>query len=268
MSTDLQFGKVVEVEQHDGIAFVYLNRPQKKNAMSFELLKALHKTAKHLKKNKNIRAIILAGRKGTFSAGIDLADLNSPTKAGFAFYELAKPCQSLFQKAFTIWQTMPVPVISVLEGHCIGAGMQLALASDIRISHTDCQFAIMESRWGLVPDMGITQTMKDLVRADIAKELTMTARMIPAQTAHEYGLVTHVSADPMQQAINLANEIITRSPDAVLAGKRVINAMIKPNKLALYSEKYWQLKLLLGKNSRIAMKAKNNLPKFKNRQFR
>lgn len=260
--------QVVEVEKHGGIAYVYLNRPHKKNAMSFVLLKALHRTAKQLAKDKSVRVVILAGKEHTFSAGIDLADLNNPAKASFALWELAKPCQSLFQKAFTVWQTLPVPVIAVLEGHCIGAGMQLALAADVRISTPTCKLAIMESRWGLVPDMGITYSMQGLVRPDIAKELTMTARMITADEAHTYGLVTHVHEEPMQQAVNLANEIITRSPDSVLAGKRVLNAMLYRSKKALYQEKLWQLKLILGKNSRIAMNAKDTLPKFKKRQFR
>lgn len=256
------------IENQGVIATVFLNRPDKKNAMSFQLLKELHQTAKALAKDKDIRVIILAGSGQTFSAGIDLSDLGNPKKMPFALWELIKPAQSLFQKAFTIWQASPVPVIAVLEGHCIGAGMQLALAGDVRICATDCQLSIMESRWGLVPDMGITHTMQGLVRPDIAKELTMTARMIQASEAKEVGLVTHVSDEPMQMALDLANEIITRSPDSVLAAKRVNNAMLNRTCRALYIEKIWQLKLILGKNSRIAMKAKKSLPTFAKRQFK
>ena len=112
-----------------GIAIVKLNRPEKRNAMTFALLQALVDTAKSLKKNKKVRCIILTGEANVFSAGIDLSDLNNPKNRLFAAWELIKPGQSLFQKAFLIWQSMPVPVISAIQGYCFGAGMQLALAS-------------------------------------------------------------------------------------------------------------------------------------------
>lgn len=258
---------------NSGIVTLYLNRPDKKNAMSFALLEELYCMAKELAQDKTVRVIILRGKGGSFSAGIDLADLGNPKKMPFALWELVKPTQSLFQKAFTIMQSLPIPVIAVTEGHCIGAGMQLAMAADIRISDPECQFAIMESRWGLVPDMGITTTMQGLVRPDIAKELTMTARMIDAKHAEKYGLVTHVSNDPMSHAVELANELLSRSPDSVLGGKRIINTMLQRSFTNLYKEKYWQLKMMLGKNSRIAMatgKGKNasKQPAFKARQYK
>lgn len=260
--------RYITLDVQDGIAILCLNRPDKKNAMSFALLQELHRTARQLAKDTSVRVLILRGSGGTFSAGIDLSDLGNPKNMPFALWELVKPAQSLFQKAFTVMQQLPVPVIAVTQGHCIGAGMQLALAADVRISEPACQFAIMESRWGLVPDMGITTTMQGLVRPDIAKELTMTARMVTADDAKAYGLVTHVSDDPMQHALNLANELITRSPDSVLGGKRLINAMLERSFANLYKEKLWQLKMMLGKNSRIALKAKNNLPVFKKRQYK
>ena len=148
---------LLKIEKNNGIATVSLNRPDKRNAMSFALLRELVATAKKIKKDRSIRVVILTGEADVFSAGIDLADLNSPKNSAFAAWELIKPGQSLFQKAFLIWQELPVPVIAALEGYCFGAGMQLALAADIRISHPDTKMSIMESRWGLVPDMGLTR---------------------------------------------------------------------------------------------------------------
>jgi enoyl-CoA hydratase/carnithine racemase len=259
---------LVFVQKKGSIATVSLNRPDKRNAMSFALLRELIVVAKHIKKDKSIRVVILAGHGSAFSAGIDLSDLNDPKNAAFAAWELLKPTQSLFQKAFLVWQDLPIPVIAALHGHCLGAGMQLALAADVRISTPDCKLSIMESRWGLVPDMGITRTIKGLVPLDVAKELTLTARVLSGTDAKTLGLVTHLAADPLVAAEALAAELLTRSPDALLAAKRVLNAMEHQPRRALRLEKLWQLKLILGKNSKIARKKdKNPALEFAPRQF-
>lgn len=252
-----------------GIATVTLNRPEKRNAMSFSLLKALVKTAKQLKKDKTVRCVIITGESQIFSSGIDLSDLNNPKNSAYAAWELLKPGQSLFQKAFLIWQDLPVPVISAIQGYCFGAGMQLALASDIRIAHADTQMSIMESRWGLVPDMGLTRSLKGLIGLDLAKELTLTARIFDGQYAKSIGLITHVDEQPLQRAKQLAEELIQRSPDALLAAKRVLDAMEHSPQKSLRLEKLWQLRLILGKNSRIARK-KDKQPdaQFLPRQYR
>lgn len=258
----------IELEYQDGIAIVRLNRPEKRNAMSFSLLKDLVKTAEQLQKNRQIRAVIVTGEAQVFSAGIDLADLNNSKNRAFATWELIKPGQSLFQKAFLIWQQLPVPVIAAIEGYCFGAGMQLALAADIRIAHPNTQMSIMESRWGLVPDMGLSRSLSGLIPLDLAKELTLTARIFDGQYAKDIGLVTHLSEQPLQQAKQLAQEICSRSPDAIYAAKRVLDAMQHAPHKALRLEKIWQLKLLLGKNSRLArQKDKNPQIEFLPRQF-
>ena len=245
---------LLRIEKDNGIATVYLNRPDKRNAMSFALLKELVSTAEKFKKDRSLRCVILTGESQVFSAGIDLADLNNPKNKAFAAWELVKPGQSLFQKAFLIWQELPVPVISAIEGFCFGAGMQLALASDIRIAHPKTQMSIMESRWGLVPDMGLSRSLKGLISLDLAKELTLTARIFDGEYAKEVGLVTHLDESPLARAQAIANEMVQRSPDALTASKRVLDAMEHQPSKSLRLEKIWQLKLLLGKNSQIARK--------------
>ncbi|MBJ7434243.1 MAG: enoyl-CoA hydratase/isomerase family protein, partial [Acinetobacter sp.] len=136
---------LLRIENKNGIATVSLNRPDKRNAMSFDLLRELVKTAEKIKKDRSIRCVILTGEAQVFSAGIDLADLNNPKNRAYAAWELIKPGQSLFQKAFLIWQELPVPVIAAIEGFCFGAGMQLALAADIRVAHPATKMSIMES---------------------------------------------------------------------------------------------------------------------------
>ena len=154
---------LVKFENNNGIATVSLNRPDKRNAMSFALLKELVNIANRIKKDRTIRCVILTGEAQVFSAGIDLSDLNNPKNTAYAAWELIRPGQSLLQKAFLIWQELPVPVIAAIEGYCFGAGMQLALAADIRIAHPETQMSIMESRWGLVPDMGLSRSLKGII---------------------------------------------------------------------------------------------------------
>ncbi len=258
----ISFSKVGE------IAHVQLNRPDKRNALSFAMLNELVAIAKKIKKDKQVRVVVMSGAGDAFSAGIDLRDLNNPKNMAYAAWELVKPGQSLFQKANLIWQTLPIPVIASLHGYCLGAGMQLALGADIRICEPNCKLSIMESRWGLVPDMGLTRSIKDIIPLDLAKELTLTARIFDGQYAKEIGLVTHLSDDPLAHAMQLAEEMIQRSPDALLAGKRVLDAMAHQPKRSLRLEKIWQLKLMLGKNSKIArIKDKKPEVSFKPRQF-
>ncbi|EPF70051.1 crotonase/enoyl-CoA hydratase family protein [Acinetobacter rudis] len=260
---------LIQFEKDNGLAIVRLNRPEKRNAMSFALLQELIHVAQKIKKDRSIRCVILTGEAQVFSAGIDLKDLNDPKNMAYAAWELIKPGQSLFQKAFLIWQELPVPVIAAIEGFCFGAGMQLALAADIRIAHPKTQMSIMESRWGLVPDMGLSQSLKGLIPIDLAKELTLTARVFDATYAHQIGLVTHVDEQPLDKAISLAQEMQQRSPDALLAVKRVLDAMQHQPSKSLRLEKIWQLKLLLGKNSKLARrKDKAPTTEFLSRQFK
>ena len=249
---------LVKFEKNNGIATVTLNRPEKRNAMSFALLKDLVRTANLIKKDRSIRCVILTGEAQVFSAGIDLSDLNNPKNTAYAAWELIKPGQSLFQKAFLIWQELPVPVIAAMEGFCFGAGMQLALAADVRIAHPKTQMSIMESRWGLVPDMGLSRSLKGVIGLDLAKELTLTARIFDAGYAKEIGLVTHLDESPLSRAQALAEEMLSRSPDALTAVKRVLDAMEHEPDKSLRLEKIWQLKLLLGKNSKLARKKDKN----------
>lgn len=249
---------LVKFEKNNGIATVTLNRPEKRNAMSFALLKDLVRTANLIKKDRSIRCVILTGEAQVFSAGIDLSDLNNPKNTAYAAWELIKPGQSLFQKAFLIWQELPVPVIAAMEGFCFGAGMQLALAADMRIAHPKTQMSIMESRWGLVPDMGLSRSLKGVIGLDLAKELTLTARIFDAGYAKEIGLVTHLDESPLSRAQVLAEEMLSRSPDALAAAKRVLDAMEHDPAKSLRLEKIWQLKLLLGKNSKLARKKDKN----------
>lgn len=248
-----QYHQHIQFHIEKQIAYVQLNRPEKRNALSFSMLTTLIQIAQDIQKNRDIRAVILMG-ENHFSAGIDVDSFKDKKLQRFAIWELIKPKASLFQQACLIWQSLSIPVICVIQGYCFGAGLQLALAADIRIAHANSRFSIMENKIGLVADMGISQTLQNQIGLDHAKELAMTARIISADDAKNIGLISHIHEHPVQYAEQIINEICQNSPDAVVASKKILNASQYHNPIALGLEKYWQLKLFIGKNQKIAMK--------------
>ncbi|MCK7592182.1 crotonase/enoyl-CoA hydratase family protein [Pseudomarimonas salicorniae] len=246
---------LLQIDRHDAFAVVRLNRPEKRNALSFDLLRALRRTARELAADRVLRGVVLCGAGPAFCAGIDLGELGNPRNRLFAFWELIRPGRSLFQQAMLVWRELPVPVIAALRGPCFGAGLQLALAADLRVAAPDAQLSVMEARWGLVPDMGLSTTLRGLVRADVARELTFSARQVPAAEAQELGLVSRLAEDPERAALEWLASFAERSPDALLAAKRVLDASLgRSPARALAAEKRWQLKLLLGRNRALAVR--------------
>ena len=118
-----------------------------------------------------------------------------------------------------MWQEMPVPVIAAVHGHALGGGLQIALGADIRFCAPDAQLSVREVHWGLVPDMTGTYVLRQLVRPDVAKELVFTAKVVSGEEGYELGLVTHLTPNPLDDALALAREIAGRSPQAVRGRK-------------------------------------------------
>lgn len=250
------------------VAEVTLNRPDKKNALSLDMLDALAATGAALKDNAEVRAVVICGAGGVFSAGIDLSLLHSfATRLEDLRAEILTPppgeSANRFQKPVTVWQELDVPVIAALEGVCFGAAMQLALAADFRVATPDTRLSVMEGKWGLIPDMGITRSLPRLTRPDIAKELIMTARVLDAEEALSLGLVTRLAADPLSAARAMATDLAARSPQAVQGAKRLIEAAYDtPEALAL--EARLQAEIIGSPNQIEAVMAamQNRTPKF------
>ena len=215
-------------EINNNIATVTLNRPAKKNAMSFEMMTELVETANTLAATDGLRAVILTGADNCFCSGIDLESLMSmaPLMDKVRDEILNPPKGAVanrFQAPVTIWASLNVPVIAALEGVAYGAGAQLALGADFRIAAPSAKLSIMEAKWGLIPDMGISQSLPKLMRADAAMELIMTGRVLEADEALNLGLLTRIADDPLDAAITLAQSFTTKSPDAIKAGKQLVN---------------------------------------------
>jgi enoyl-CoA hydratase/carnithine racemase len=214
----------------DGVADVRMNRPEKMNALDPAMFEGLTETGKELAANKSLRAVVLSGEGKAFSAGLDfmsfqaMANSNSENLSQrISELETDSPANFAQQVAF-IWQVMPVPVIAAVHGVAYGGGLQVALGADIRIVAPDARLSVLEIKWGLVPDMSGTQLLRHLVRLDVVKELTFTGRIISGKEAVELGLATRVSEDPHGEAMKLAREIASKSPEAIRAGKKLLNA--------------------------------------------
>lgn len=216
--------ELVTVEINDHVAHVRLNRPEKMNALSWPMFDAITATGRKLASDKDVRAVVLSGEGRGFCAGLDLenfasGDINAnffgPGRGGF--------WPNYYQSPAYVWKQMPVPVICAIHGVAYGGGFQIAMGADIRIAAPDSKLSVMEIKWGLIPDMSASQTLRDLVRLDVAKELTFTGRVVEAEEALSLGLLTRVDADPVSAALAMARDIAGRSPDAICYGKYLLD---------------------------------------------
>lgn len=252
----------IELKLQDGVATVTLNRPDKHNGMDLEMLRALLRVQRTLRRERGLRAVILQGAGPSFCAGLDFKSvLSSPWRAFLGATQLWWPVRNHFQRWSMDWRRLPVPVIAVVHGNCFGAGLQLALGADLRIAAPDAQLSIMESKWGLVPDMGGGALLREILPLDVAKELTFTGRVLNATTAQRLGLVTHVADDPQAKARDLVGEMLARSPDALAAGKRLLqSAWHGSERDALAAERRWQWRVIGRANQRIAVQRNSGRP--------
>jgi enoyl-CoA hydratase/carnithine racemase len=214
----------VAIEISDHIALVTLTRPEKHNALDIAMFEAITAAAERLADEPGVRAVVLHGEGPSFCSGLDVASVMGNQPGSDALMDpLRGEVPNWFQRTAHRWIEVPVPVIAAIHGHCLGGGLQIALAADIRIAAPDARLAVLEVKWGLIPDMAITRTLPRLVRIDVAQELAYTGRMLSGVEAYELGLVTHVADDPLAAARELAAEIAGRSPDAVRGMKRLFN---------------------------------------------
>ena len=216
---------VVTLDSDEHVAVVTLNRPDKHNAVNLEMFDVLIDVGRDLAASTSIRAVVLRGAGENFCAGIDTSVFAGEGigAAGEGRMEpMADSPANFFQRAACIWRELPMPVIAAVHGVAFGAGLQIALGADIRIASESARFSVMEIRWGIIPDMGLSLTARHVVRLDRLKELVYTGRIVDALEAERLGLVTALSADPFMEAHRLAADIATKSPDAVRAGKSLL----------------------------------------------
>lgn len=214
----------VSIERHGYVAVVTLSRPEKRNALDPAAFEALDAAAREVSADRELRAVVLAGAGKSFCAGIDLASFAAGEEMIRKLLARREgEAANLAQRVGWAWRECPVPVIAALQGEVFGGGLQVALGADLRIARADARLSVMEVRWGLIPDMSGSQTLRGLVRRDVALELTWTGRIVAGEEALALGLVTRLADDPLAEAMALAEIIAKRSPDAVRGAKQLFN---------------------------------------------
>lgn len=247
----------VAISIDDHVAEVVLSRPEKMNALDMDMFHALDEAARSLDSAESVRAIILRGAGENFCAGIDLNIFQGGADIGAAMLEpVADSPANVFQRAAYAWRELPVPVICALHGVTFGGGFQIAMGADLRYAAPGTQFSVMESKWGLIPDMAISTTLRDIVPPDQVKELAWTARVFAADEALQMGVITAIEDDPLAAARRMAATIRGRSPDAVRGIKCLVNeAWQRSEADSLALEAQLQLRLLGAKNQAEAVRA-------------
>ncbi len=254
----------VSIRIQDGVADVRMNRPDKMNAIDQAMFSGLIEAGRQLASDASVRAVVLSGEGRAFCAGLDMASMQAlgsnerPRQSAETslFAASDESPANAAQRAAYIWQELPMPVIAAVHGVAYGGGFQIAMGADIRYVAPDARLSVMEIKWGLIPDMSGTQTLRNLVRLDVAKELTFSGRIISGSEAYELGLATRVSESPRDDALELAREIAAKSPDAIRAGKKLLNAsVLLPVAEGLRLEEKLQGQLIGGRNQIESVKA-------------
>lgn len=217
----------------NGIADVRFTRADKRNALDKAQFAAIEQAGEQLKTAEGVRVVVLSGEGESFCAGLDFSmfaglsgDVERPEDQGGGPGDLPDGrITNHGQQIVWVWQELPMPVIAAVHGHALGGGFQIAMGADIRIAHPDTKWSVREVHWGLVPDMTGTFMLSRLVRSDVARELTYTARMVDGREAYELGLVTRLSDNPYDDAMALAAQIAGHSPGAVRGSKKLFNLM-------------------------------------------
>jgi enoyl-CoA hydratase/carnithine racemase len=240
-------GSRVTCSLSDGIADVRLDRPDKLNALSLDMLGELRATARRLRRTPGLRAVVVSGNGRSFCAGLDLgAAARDPAAVVRAFVPGPRGT-NLFQEACWAWRRLPVPVIAAVHGHVLGAGVQIALAADLRLTAPDARWCVKEVERGLVPDMSGIRALTQLVGIETAKRLTFTAEEFTGADAGRLGLAGTVTETPLDEAFALAGRIAERRPEAVAAAKRLFDRRWSSgDRRTFAAERRAQLRLLPG----------------------
>ena len=236
----------IELTMEQQVARVCLNRPDKRNALDLEMFRAIDRAQRTLARQRELRAVVLCGAGIDFCSGLDVKSAMHDRRGMVRLLWKWLPWRAnLAQRAGIGWRELRVPVVAALHGRCWGGGLQIALGADFRIAAADASLSIMESKWGLIPDMGGTLALRELLGRDQSMLLAMTAEEISGERALELGLVTALSADPLTAAEDLARQLAGRPPAAVQAVKRLYRrSWVGSAGAALARESAYQVKIL------------------------
>ena len=248
--------RIESIRHADGVVELQLSRADKMNALDPAMFDALIDAGARLSDDTRVRAVVLAGRGKAFCAGLDMQSFERMGQGGASGVIGSGAAADLLarthgianaaQQVAMVWREVPVPVIAAVHGVAFGGGLQVALGADVRLVAPDTKLSVMEIKWGLVPDMGGMVLMRELARTDVVRELTFTGRIFSGEEAVALGFATRVSADPLADALQMAHEIAQKSPDAIRAGKRLLNAAMAHSAADLLLAESVEQKALVG----------------------
>jgi enoyl-CoA hydratase/carnithine racemase len=254
--------RIETIRHPDGVVELQLDRADKMNALDPAMFDALIAAGESLRADATVRAVVIAGRGKAFCAGLDMASFQR-MEQGAAGEVLGQSAGSAglvarthglanaAQQVAMVWREVPVPVIAAVHGVAFGGGLQVALGADIRIVAPDTRLSVMEIKWGLVPDMGGMVLMRELARSDVVRELTYTGRVFSGEEALQLGFATRLAADPLAEALAMAHEIAGKSPDAIRAGKRLLNASLAHSAAELLIAESVEQQALIGSPNQV-----------------
>ena len=223
----MNFQDRVSIDLADyGVAQVRFTRGDKMNALDGAQFEAVLEAGQALREMKGLRVAVLSGEGRAFCAGLDLSSMAAGGSNPQAkLVDRTHGNANRAQEAAMTWRKCPVPVIAAVHGVCFGGGLQIASGADIRVVHPATRMAVMEMKWGLVPDMGGYALWRGLVRDDTLRELTYTNREFSGEEALGLGFATMIDDDPLARATALAETIANKNPDAIRGSKRLFKVM-------------------------------------------
>lgn len=256
-------GERIAVGRDGGVAHVELVRPDKFNAFDHAAFAALGETFRSLGADPTVRAILLSGRGRHFTAGLDLqyasAQFQPASDPGRGAEARLRHIYWL-QEAFSAVEQARVPVIAAIHGGCIGAGVDLVTACDLRVASADAFFQVAEVDVAITADLGTLQRLTHLIPEGIVRELTYTGRRMPAEEAQRLGLVNHVLTDRescITAGLELARTIAAKSPMAVAGAKQSLNySRGRPVEEGLRHVALWNAGTLLSADLSAALQAR------------
>ena len=210
------------LEHEKGIATLYINRPEKLNALNKATIQELHETLELVDNNPDVRVIIITGSgEKAFVAGADISEF-----AHFSAEEGSKLAAQGQKILFDFIENMNTPVIAAINGFALGGGLELAMACHFRIASENAKMGLPETSLGVIPGYGGTQRLPQIIGKGRAMEMILTAGMIDAETAKVYGLVNHVvpQSDLFSTYMTIATRIMKNSPVAIAKAIEAVNA--------------------------------------------
>ena len=217
---------VVETEERGPVRHIVLGRPEKRNAINEELVRALGEAFEAACQDETVRVVVLRGEGPMFSSGMDLSALGDLAERP----ENLRPFRTGILRVWNTLEDMPKPTICQVHGGCIGGALELALACDMRVMAEDAVTGLVETRIGLLPDVGGCSRLPAVVGLGNAKELVMCGKVIDGREAHRIGLANRIApAEELDATVDaLCQELLACAPLAVGLAKRVLDAAAKP----------------------------------------